>query len=223
MRTRSIALLVVVAGSATALLATASQAAPTPRATTAPAASASPTASAGSTSTAAASMTTVTLVVKGCEGCTIGVQRGLKNEPASTAQPRKPDHWDGPTAIVMHGFATLTLPTAYTAGASFTVTAPWEGQTDGVTNVVLGGKTPPGTLISVARATHRTKGTACWAGTQDGKAIIRVTVIRRNLAGAGNTKVVFPIAWATPTVATVGPLSPTLGKGLLGNQDMYFC
>ena len=152
-----------------------------------------------------------------------GVQRGLRNEPASTVKPSKPDHWSGPTAIVKNGFATLQVPTAYTAGASFTVTAPWEGQTDGVTNVVLGGKTPPSTIISVARAMHRSKGTACWAGTQDGQAIIRVTVIKAKLRGLDNKPTHFPIAWASPTVATVGPLTKTLGKGLLGNQDMFFC
>ena len=176
-----------------------------------------------STSSSATPSTTVTLVVKGCEACTIGVQRGLKNEPASTVKPSKPDHWDGPTAVVKNGFATLTLPTAYTAGASFTVNAPWEGNTEGVTNVVLGGKTKPGTFISVYQATHRKKATACWAGTQDSQAILRVTVIKRKLAGMDNEPTVFPIAWASPTVATVGPLSKTLGRGLLGNQDMYFC
>ena len=168
-------------------------------------------------------MTKVVLVVKGCEGCTIGVQRGLRTEPASTVTPRRPDHWDGPKATVKNGFATLVLPTAYTAGSSFTVSAPWEGQTDGITNVVLGGKTPPATVISVARAMHRTKGTACWAGTTDGQAIIRVTVIKANLRGLDNKPTHFPIAWASPTVATVGPLTKTLGKGLLGNQDMFFC
>ncbi|MDP2288860.1 MAG: hypothetical protein Q8M73_09900 [Actinomycetota bacterium] len=212
MRARSITMLITVVASSTAMLATTSHAA-----TTSP----SPTASA--TTTAPMPKTTVTLVVKGCEGCTIGVERGLKNEPASTVQPSKPDHWDGPSALVKNGFVTLTVPTAYTAGASFTVSAPWEGDTDGMTNIVLGGKTPPATLISVARATNRTKATACWAGTQDNQAIIRVTVIRRNLGGMGDKKVVFPIAWASPTVATVGPLTKTLGKGLLGNQDMFFC
>lgn len=199
-----------------------SQAATTPPRAT-PSAAASASASPISTITPTTPMTTVTLVVKGCEGCTIGVQRGLNNEPASTVKPRKPDHWDGPTTTVKNGFASLTLPTAYTAGASFTVSAPWEGDTDGQTNIVLGGRTAVNTFISTARATHRTKATACWAGTTDNQAIIRVTVIRRNLAGEGNKKVVFPIAWASPTVATVGPLSATLGKGLLGNQDMYFC
>ncbi len=220
MRARSITMLIAVVASSTALLATTSQAATTSPSAPPSTAIAAP---AATTATTAVPTTTITLVVKGCEGCTIGVERGLKNEPASIVKPSKPDHWDGPKATVKNGFATLTLPTAYTAGASFTVSAPWEGQTDGMTNVVLGGKTPPATVISVARATHRTKATACWAGTQDNQAIIRVTVIRRNLAGAGNKKVVFPIAWASPTVATVGPLTQTLGKGLLGNQDMFFC
>lgn len=187
------------------------------------AATSTPTPSPTISTTTSGPTTTVTLVVKGCEACTIGVQRGLRNEPASSVKPSKPDHWDGPTAVVKNGFATLTLPTAYTAGASFTVSAPWEGDTDGMTNVVLGGKAKPGTFISVFEATHRKKATACWAGTQDSQTILRVTVIRRTMAGMENKPTVFPIAWASPTVATVGPLSKTLGRGLLGNQDMYFC
>lgn len=212
MRARSITMLFVAIVASSSMLATSSQAETSTPVAPTPASSASGTA-----------MTTVTLVVKGCEGCTIGVQRGLQNEPASTVKPSKPDHWDGPTAVVKNGFATLTLPTAYTAGASFTVTAPWEGLTDGMTNVVLGGKTPPATVISVARAMHRSKATACWAGTQSGQAIIRVTVIKRKMLGLDDKPTAFPIAWASPTVATVGPLTKTLGKGLLGNQDMFFC
>ena len=227
MRARSITILIAVIACGSAILATSSQAAQIRTATSAPSTSSTPPASSAAVGTAASPsatpMTKITLVVKGCEGCTIGVQRGLRNEPASTVKPSKPDHWSGPTAIVKNGFATLQVPTAYTAGASFTVTAPWEGQTDGVTNVVLGGKTPPSTIISVARAMHRSKGTACWAGTQDGQAIIRVTVIKAKLRGLDNKPTHFPIAWASPTVATVGPLTKTLGKGLLGNQDMFFC
>ncbi|MDO8731001.1 MAG: hypothetical protein Q7L55_00260 [Actinomycetota bacterium] len=176
-----------------------------------------------SSSPTAQPTTTVTLVVKGCEGCTIGVQRGLSNEPASTITPSKPDDWNGPKTLVKAGIATLALPTAYTSGSSFTVSAPWEGLTDGVTNIVLGGRTAVSTNISVRQATHRKLATACWAGTQDSHAIIRVTVIKRKMAGMDNKPTAFPIAWASPTVATVGPLSKTLGKGLLGNQDMYFC
>ena len=215
MRTRSIMLLLAALTTCSALVATSSQAA-----TSAPSSAPS---SAAASSAATTPTTTVTLVVKGCEGCTLGVQRGLKNEPASLVKPSKPDHWEGPTALVKNGFAKLTMPTAYTAGSSFTVTAPWEGKTDGITNVALGGKTPPATAISVARAKHRTKATACWAGTSESQAIIRVTVVRQSLRGLDNKPTVFPIAWASPTVATVGPLTQTLGKGLLGNQDMFFC
>jgi len=179
-----------------------------------------PSASAGTTAQA---QTYVTLIVKGCEGCTIGVERGITDEPRSTVTPRKPDHWQGPTSKVKSGVAAIIMPTAYTAGASFTVSAPWEGDTDGMTNIVLGGGFPTGKAITVPQATHRKQGTACWAGTSEMRTSIHVRVIRRKLDGIGNRKVVFPIAWASPTVATVGPLSPTLGKGLLGNQDMYFC
>ncbi len=227
MRARSFVALAAAVAISTTLGMNNSQAATGSPSTSPSTASGAPAGSATTSSPTAASaataMTSITLVVKGCDGCTIGVQRGLKNEPASKVTPKKPDAWDGPKAVVKNGIAKLSEPTAYTAGSSFTVSAPWEGQTDGMTNIVLGGKTPVSTLISVKQATHRKFATACWAGTQDGQAIIRVTVIKRMMDGMNNKPTAFPIAWASPTVATVGSLSKTLGKGLLGNQDMYFC
>ena len=171
---------------------------------------------------AAGPVTLVRFVVRNCEGCTIGVQRGLANEPATTIVPALPDYWNGPTAKVRNGLAILVIPTAYTPGASFTLSAPWEGDTDGVTNIVLGGKGPVGRTFTSAQAQERKRATACWAGTSASSTTINVSVTRRTMAGQGNKPAVFAIAWASPSVAVVGRLSPTT-HGLLGNQDMYFC
>lgn len=186
-------------------------------------ASASSAAPSGSPTASPSPSTTLHLIVKGCEGCTIGVQRGLREDPSTGIKPSAPNYWSGPTTKVRNGVASLVLPTAYTSGASFTVSAPWEGLTDGMTNIVLGGGFKVGQVLTTAQATNRKRATACWAGTQASQARMHVTVVRRMMHGDMNKPVVFPIAWASPTVATVGPLSKTLGQGLLGNQDMYFC
>ena len=167
-------------------------------------------------------ITLVRLVVRHCEGCTIGVQRGLTNEPATTILPAQPDYWNGPTTKVRRGLAILAIPTAYSAGSSFTLSAPWEGNTEGVTNIVLGGVGSVGRTFTANQAQARPRATACWAGTVASSTTIHVSVTRRTMPGQGNKPAVFAIAWASPSVAVVGRLSPTT-HGLLGNQDMYFC
>lgn len=187
--------------------------------TPSPAASSQPS-STGSSSTGP--LTLVRLIVRNCDGCTVGVQRGLKNEPATTVVPAKPDYWNGPTAKVRNGLAILSLPTAYTPGASFTLSAPWEGDTDGVTNIALGGRGAVGRTFTANQAQDRKRATACWAGTTASSTTINVAVTRRTMPGTGNKPAVFAIAWASPSVAVTGSLSPTV-HGMLGNQDMYFC
>lgn len=186
------------------------------------AASSTPSPAASSQPSSAGPLTLVRLVVRNCDGCTVGVQRGLKNEPATTVVPAQPDYWNGPTAKVRNGLAILAIPTAYTPGASFTLAAPWEGDTDGVTNIALGGRGPVGRTFTSNQALDRKRATACWAGTTASSTTINVSVARSTMKGAMNKPAVFAVAWASPSVATTGSLSPTV-HGLLGNQDMYFC
>jgi hypothetical protein len=103
---------------------------------------------------------------------------------------------------------------------SFTISAPWEGNTGSVSNIVLGGGAPGG-RVPVDEAKTRRQATACWAGTTRTKAVIQVSVARVTVEGCeGPTKAA--LAWASPTVPTIGPLDST-SKGGLGNQDAYFC
>lgn len=168
-----------------------------------------------------AATTTLTFRVHGCDGCTFAVQRGLQTEPPSKARPARPNSWQGPKAKVRNGVVRLTMPTSYTQGASFTVAAPWEGSTDGITNIALGGGAPVGTTVTAKQATNRKLATACWAGTTSSEVTMDVQVIGRRMP-AINGPAVYAIAWASPTVATIGPLTRTF-HGLLGNQDMFFC
>jgi len=181
-----------------------------------PVASASPTATSGA-------QTLMRFVVTGCEGCTIGVQRGLLTNPPSAFLPATPNSWQGPAAIVHKGVASFKLPTAYTPGSSFTLSAPWEGNTDAMTNIVLGSGGRSGQILTTKQALARKKATACWPGTKKTIETFKVSVARRTLpAGQNNAPTVFAIAWASPTEDTVGVMQPTF-HGMLGNQDMYFC
>lgn len=170
---------------------------------------------------AAVARTEVRFQVRGCNGCTISVQRALS--PNSGIQPPMPDYWNGPRAKVRNGSATLSVPTAYTAGMSFVIRAPWEtGSFDAVTNIVLGAEgVSPGTRLSAAQIRSTRRATACWAGTAEPSATLRVRVVpttRRGLDGPST----IPMSWAKPTVDTVGKWFRT-ARGILGNQDAFFC
>jgi len=180
-----------------------------------PVASASPTATAGP-------QTVMRFVVTGCEGCTIGVQRGLLSNPPSAFLPATPNYWQGPTAKVRNGVASFKLPTAWTPGSSFTLSAPWEGNTGGMTNIVLGSGGPSGQTLTTKQALARKKATACWPGTKKAIETFKVSVARKTMPGMDNQPVVFAIAWTSPTEDTSGVMQPTT-HGLLGNQDMYYC
>ena len=195
---------------AAALLATTSIIA----AVVAPAASGAPVVRPG-----AAPRTTVTLVVTGCDGCTMGVQRAINTD--STVTPQRPTYWNGRKAKVTAGRVTFSVPTAYTAGMSFTITAPWQGDTGYVPNVVLGKSSTVGGRVTPAKAENRKLSTACWAGTSSATATIHVRVTRVMVEGYTKPEPV-PLAWASPTVPTVGPLGRTF-SGTLGNQEAYYC
>lgn len=166
--------------------------------------------------------TIIRLVVRNCEGCTIGIQRGLLNEPATMVEPAQPEYWNGPLAKVRNGVAILSIPTAFTPGSSFTVSAPWESNTQEVTNIALGGVGTPGRTLTSNQAQSRKQASACWAGTTASSTTINVSVARGTMPSRGKKQAVLAIAWASPSVAVIGRLSPTV-QGMLSNQDMYFC
>lgn len=193
-----------------------------------------PTAAAGAVPTGAAAPSTgsaaaptatprteVRFEVKGCDGCTISVQRALT--PGGGIEPPTPDYWNGPRAKVRNGVATLSVPTAYTQGMSFVIRAPWEtGSYNAVTNILLGAKSQaPGTRLSAKQIRTTKRATACWVGTADATATIPVKVVRATRGGLDGPSTI-PMSWAKPTVVTVGPWTRT-DRGILGNQDAFFC
>jgi hypothetical protein len=162
--------------------------------------------------------TTITITVRGCDGCTIGVQRALSGD--TTIRPSAPTYWDGRSAKVRGGRVTLSVPTSLTPGMSFTIRAPWEGNTNYVANIVLGSG-QAGARVSEAEASRTRPATACWAGTAAASARFTVEVRPVDVEGIGG-RVTGIRAWASPQVATAGPLK-SAPSGLLGNQDAFYC
>lgn len=167
---------------------------------------------------AASPSTTITLKVTGCEGCTIGVQRAITGGNPSKITPATPAFWEGTPVKVKSGVATLKVPTANTSGMSFTITAPWESGTNAVSNIVLGSARPAGSTVTSSQQAKTTQATACWAGTAKTSVTIKVQVVKASMSGGA----IAASAWATPTVATVGPLQDST-KGTLGNQEAFYC
>jgi hypothetical protein len=176
--------------------------------------------------------TTLKIVVTGCEGCTIGWQRALASD--TSVAPKRPRFLDGESKKVSGGQVTFTIPTKSTQGVSFTISAPWEGFTDYVTNIVLGSDSlagtnaaPVGTKMSTAQAKKRQEGSPCWNGTTKAKTVIYVSVAKIRVK---DPKATAPLAWASPTVSTIlpglnGGDSPpvSLTRGTIGNQDAFYC
>ena len=167
-----------------------------------------------------AATTTIRIRVTGCEGCTVAAQRALSSD--STVKPSSPTYWDGKGSKVRGGVVTLRVPTRVTPGMSFTLTAPWQGNTGFVSNVVLGAGQGAGVSVSQSQALGTRAATACWAGTTRSTASMSFSVARVIVDGMMG-KALAPLAWASPTVATVGGLGRTFSGGILGNQEAYYC
>lgn len=171
---------------------------------------------------ATATTTAVVLKVRGCNGCTIGVQRAISFD--STTKPHEPSYWNGPSAKVRNGRAVLRVPTAYTRGMSFTLNASWEVNRNAEPNIVtrIAGKRA-GQRVSGRAVARARKATACWAGTTRSKVVLHVTVKRFRAKGLG----IDVYGWASrsymsPMVRSVAPLQST-SDGTLANQEAFYC
>jgi hypothetical protein len=158
-------------------------------------------------------VTSLTLRVVGCDGCTFGVASYLEGSmDVWSAKPRK----------VKDGVVTFAVPTGRTTGLSVTVRAPWEGATGYVTNVALRYRGfQPGDKVgfTLARAARRASG--CWAGTTDDATTMKVLVRRVKVQGQGG-EVPGTIAWTKVTQEWLRPLVPAW-HGVVGTQDVMPC
>ena len=174
-------------------------------------------------SPAAVPYTRITLIVYGCNGCTIGVQRALK--PGSTVRPSRPTYWGGVRTVVRNGAATLRMPTAWTPGASFTINAPWMGEFGFMPNVVARYyRYAPRSSVTASQAAAAKAATACWAGTNRSRATIVIRVAKAGPATDMNgQRRYLPRAWAYPSLYTAGNSWQATSRGIIGTQDAFYC
>ncbi len=163
--------------------------------------------------------TTITFRVTGCDGCTISAW-----VPVLT-----PDGGPAAKAKVKDGRASLQIPTAQTQGTSFQITPVKNPYMNAVTLIVFQYKgAAPGDVITKSQAKTYRRGSACWAGTADEAAQIRVRV--RSVWGPAfapdeknpPTRARQPLAWVVPTQQAAAPYWP-LFKGALQAQGNPSC
>jgi hypothetical protein len=164
-------------------------------------------------------MTTLTLKVTGCDGCTISAWTPtLSSEGGPTVK-----------AKVKDGIATLQIPTAQTTGTSFQLDPVQDPLMNAVTLIVFQYKgAQPGARITKAQAKTYRRGSACWTGTSEATAELRVRV--RRVWGPAFDPLVTnppkrslqPLAWVVPTQQSAAPYWP-LFKGALQTQNNPIC
>ncbi|HEX4473029.1 MAG TPA: hypothetical protein VH085_13745 [Nocardioides sp.] len=169
----------------------------------------------GEAATSAPTHTTVRIHVTGCDSCTVQLQHAVNGQLhvwTSRAQRVGSDH-----------HAVFQVRTARTRGLSFLVTAPWEGNTGAVSNMVT---RYAGQRVDahVSRAAARRAGHAegCWAGTtlDDVRLTFHVARVAARTLDGHRTQI--PLAYATHTMSSWKPSVSTF-KGTIGNQDAFYC
>jgi len=161
-------------------------------------------------------MTTVSMSVTGCEGCTITpsqYRKGMK------------EAWSGTAAKVTNGVAMLTVPTSRTAGMYFAIEAAWKVEINAQPLITMQYKGKPvGGTITREQAIASKRGSACWAGTAASTTALTV-IVRRVMMPAfpnGNRRTSVPLAWVTPTPRAPGGFSSAY-RGVLATQDVWVC
>jgi hypothetical protein len=179
-----------------------------------------PTADAAPAATAARAVpkTTITFEMPGCDGCDVRLTQGRWARHAEHGAR----FWQSRQKTVEDGAVSYTVPSKRTKGMSVTVAAPWEGHTDYVTTIAFryGGERP-GDEVGFREARSKTKGTACWAGTNADAVTLPVTVRKVWVQGVRH-RVRGSIAYASVTQDWMVPMRD-VRHGVLGSQDVNIC
>ena len=155
------------------------------------------------------------LHVTGCDRCSVTLQQAVEGRlDVWTSKPRRvgSDH-----------VATWTTKTAHTPGLSFLITAPWEGNTGAVTNMVTRYRGHQvGDAVSLAEARHSRRAEGCWAGTSLDSARLDFDVARVAARTLDGRPTQIPLAFAAHSMSSWRPMVRTF-KGTIGNQDAFWC
>ena len=163
----------------------------------------------------AAGMTTITLKIRNCDGCTI--QPMLLRTDADGAEA----DFTGDKVKVRDGVAVMKVPTDDTPGMSFLVDGPGPDNIDARPVLVTQYKGyAPGTVVTRAQAKAAKKASGCWLGTSANSVTLRargMTVQVPAFEPEGATTSV-TTAWLVPTANAVGGFA-TVMKGVLATQN----
>jgi hypothetical protein len=169
----------------------------------------------GAPPASAEGMTTITLKIRNCDGCT--VQPMLLREDADGAEA----DYTGTKVKVSDGVAVMTVPTDDTPGMSFLVDGPGTENIDALPVLVVQYKGyAPGTVVTRAQAKAAKKGSGCWLGTSASSVTLRARAMTVRLPAfepAGATTVV-TAAWLVPTGNAAGGFDQAT-KGVIATQN----
>lgn len=164
----------------------------------------------------AAHRTSLTLVVRGCDRCTVQLQHAIDgagdNVWTSHARRVGADHQ-----------VVFSLRTARTHGLSFVLRAPWAGNTGAVPNIVTryaGHRV--GSLVHRGDARHARRAEGCWAGTgaETARLVFRVDRVAVRTVDGHRAKA--PLAYSPHTLQSWKPFVRAY-RGTIGNQDAMYC
>ena len=171
----------------------------------------------------AAPITSLTLRVHGCEGCTI--------QPVQARGGSNPV-WRGKIKTVTNGLVHWTTAQRRTVGMSFDIFDPNAVALDFMTDIVIAYPgLDVGERVPAGFAKHHKRANACWAGSRRASVSLRVRVEQFPSMSEFPPQVpgyqIRPyFVWTKPFVRIFdgkGGSYSAAGKGVTGNQDAYYC
>lgn len=163
-------------------------------------------------------MTTLTVKLKGCEGCHL---EAWSNDGSSTGWHKR--------SKISGGKAVFKMPTIRTHGMAFTIDTPDRRSAAGgnAASMVVMRYTsvPVGKNIWPLDAVNKTRGHSCWVGTNRTAATIKFELFKFEYTfgatGPDNGKGIS--VWASPQLQTVDDWDYEVHLGGLGTQDPGGC
>jgi len=166
----------------------------------------------------AVAKTTVTFEMPGCDGCDVRLMQARWDRHSQYGIR----YWSTAQKTVEGGAVSYTVPTQHTHGMSMIVEAPWEGHTGYQTTVAFryGGE-QVGDEVGFAEARSKSKGSACWAGTDADQVTVPLTVRKVWVQGVRH-RVRGTLAYASVTQDWMVPMRD-VWDGVMGSQDVNVC
>jgi hypothetical protein len=171
---------------------------------------------------AAVRTTSLTLLVHGCDGCTI--------QPVRAGNGTTTAVWRGRAKKVRNGSVRWTLSLGHTVGMSFDISDPDAVNVGAIPDIVVAYRgIAVGDRVPAGVARHKKRANGCWAGSDRTSVTIHVRVERFRTTSAYPPPVkgfsirpYFVKTRAHLRLASGTEFSTTF-HGAIGNQDAYFC